>query len=339
MSTSSITPGVPAATTTGKAGPKNPGTQRLDNWFTEPVLTFGALVLFAIYVTWRALQGFVDANHYYLTANHRTYLEQLGYLFTQNGAHYVSPFAAPDLSPILLPLISPVNHWIQDLTGWKWLVFSPALWLLWAPGGFRLTCYFYRRAYYRSFFSAPAACAVNTQATPTAPVLGCVLGKGSDYKGERSFPMILVNLHRYFFYVAALFIVIHTVDAFISYFFQGQAVVEAGKTVGHQYQVGVGLGSIMITLDAVFLALYTFSCHSYRHLLGGMLDSFSAWGIIGKLRHHAWQRQSILNEHHMFFAWLSMGWVVLVDFYIWQLAQGNLTDPRFTLPFTFTLPI
>lgn len=329
---------VVSGNTGGKAGPKNPGTQRLDNWTSEPYLTFGAIVLFAIYVTWRAFAGFHDANGTFLTEHHHDYLANLGYLFTGDGAHYVSPFAAPDLSPVLAPIISPLNALIRNLTGWNWFVFSPALWLLWAPGGFRLTCYFYRRAYYRSFFSAPAACAVNTQATPTAPVLGCVLGKGSSYSGERKFPMVLVNLHRYFFYVAALFIVLHTVDAVISYFFQGAPVMDAGKVVGHQYTFGVSVASILITLDAIFLALYTFSCHSYRHLLGGILDSFTNWGIIGKLRHHAWVRQSALNEHHMFFAWLSMGWVLLVDFYIWQLAAGNLPHWKVLTPITFPLP-
>ncbi len=46
-----------------------------------------------------------------------------------------------------------------------------------------LTCYYYRKAYYRSFWLAPAACAVRD-------------AHGS-YSGETRFPLILQNLHRY----------------------------------------------------------------------------------------------------------------------------------------------
>ena len=54
--------------------------------------------------------------------------------------------------------------------------------------GFRLTCYYYRKAYYRSFWLSPPACAV---AEPH-----------SRYSGETRFPFNLQNLHRYALYLA-----------------------------------------------------------------------------------------------------------------------------------------
>lgn len=323
----------------GKAGPKNPGTQREDNWWVEPTLIFVGLTSFLIYGTYRALQGFVDPTVFegpggtFLTENHHDYLTALGYAFYGNGAHYVSPLGSPDLSPLLAPIIGPITQLLKNLTGWEWFVLSPAMWILWVPGGFRLTCYYYRKAYYRSFFSAPSACAVNQPVAPTAPFLGWLLGKGSNYRGESVFPIIVQNFHRYFFYVSALFILILSLDAVISYFFQGAAVTGVdGKVTGHLYHFGISVGSLVLTLNALLLGLYTFSCHSWRHILGGMLDSFSACGAVGKMRHHAWQRQTILNEHHMLFAWISLVWVGFTDFYIWQLAQGNWQDmPLFHL--------
>src|SRR5262245_26093185 len=42
----------------------------------------------------------------------------------------------------------------------NWWPFSPAFLTIWAPLGFRVTCYYVRRVYYRSFFWDPPACAV-----------------------------------------------------------------------------------------------------------------------------------------------------------------------------------
>ena len=72
----------------------------------------------------------------------------------------------------------------------SWWGLSPALLILIFPLGFRLTCYYYRKAYYRGFWASPPACAV---AEPHA-----------KYTGETRFPLILQNIHRYFFYFAVL---------------------------------------------------------------------------------------------------------------------------------------
>ena len=122
---------------------------------------------FVVYATWAAFQG----EHY-------------------TFGPYLSPFYSPELfgdSP---------HAWFGPKPAW-WpglLPFSPALLILWAPGGFRLTCYYYRGAYYKAFWADPPACAVGEPR--------------KSYRGERSFPLILQNVHRYFLYLALLFLVV-----------------------------------------------------------------------------------------------------------------------------------
>ena len=86
----------------------------------------------------------------------------------------------PYLSPFYSPLIDASHHW------WR---FSPALLILAFPLGFRVTCYYYRKAYYRAFFLDPPGCAVGEPAH-------------RNYRGETGFPFVLQNLHRYFLYGA-----------------------------------------------------------------------------------------------------------------------------------------
>jgi hypothetical protein len=69
--------------------------------------------------------------------------------------------------------------------------------------GFRATCYYYRKACYRSFWLSPPACAV-----PDGH---------RRYTGERHFPLILQNSHRYFFYLASLLLLINTFDAVMAF--------------------------------------------------------------------------------------------------------------------------
>jgi len=81
---------------------------------------------------------------------------------------------------IFLPFYSPLID-----QGHRWWKFSPALLILAGPLGFRTTCYYYRKAYYRAFFLDPPACAVGESSK-------------RNYKGETAFPFILQNIHRYF---------------------------------------------------------------------------------------------------------------------------------------------
>jgi hypothetical protein len=238
-------------------------TFRRDSWFTEVLPVIIVFGGFGIYATLRAMEG----------------------------AHYEW---GPYLSPFYSPLIDPEHHWLP-----KW--FSPAMLILGAPLGFRTTCYYYRKAYYRAFFMSPPSCAVT--------------GRGAgNYSGERKFPFILQNLHRYFLYLALIFIVILWYDAIKAFFFQDG--------------FGIGLGSIIMVVNVVLLTLYTFSCHSLRHLVGGKLDCFSC-AVAGGPRYQAWKGVSSLNERHMQFAWASLLSVGLCDLYITLVSRGYITDLRF----------
>ena len=202
------------------------------------------------------------------------------------GAYYEW---GPYLSPFYSPLIKP-----------RWWPFSPAILILGGPLGFRATCYYYRKAYYRSFFLDPPACAVGEF-------------RPHKYRGETAFPLILQNLHRYFLYVALIFLIILWYDAIRAFWFEG----------GFR----IGVGSIVLLTNIILLSLYTFSCHSLRHIVGGKLDCFSC-AAFGGQRHAAWRGTSFLNERHMLFAWLSLFSVGLSDLYVRLVATGAIRDLR-----------
>ena len=194
--------------------------------------------------------------------------------------NYLSPFYSPVFKP-------------------GWWPLSSALLILGVPMGFRTTCYYYRKAYYRAFFADPMACAVGEPR--------------SSYRGETKFPFILQNAHRYFLYLAIIFIFILWSDVVRAYIFDGR--------------FGVGLGSLVLTVSITLLTLYTFSCHSLRHLVGGGLDCFSC-AVAGGPRRQAHGVVSVLNEHHMGWAWWSLLFVCVADFYIRMCSMGVFHDPR-----------
>jgi hypothetical protein len=107
-------------------------------------------------------------------------------------------------------------------------------------------------------------------------------------------------------------------DAFAAFYFRGRLGAD---------EFGVGFGSLMMLANVVLLTLYTFSCHSLRHLAGGKLDCFSC-SSFGPPRHTAWSKLSFLNERHMLFAWMSLFSVGLTDFYIRCLASGLFKELR-----------
>ena len=236
------------------------GTERRDAWWAEIIPIILVLGGFGVYATLRAFEG----------------------------AHYEW---GPYLSPFYSPLIDASHRW------WK---FSPALLILGGPLGFRATCYYYRKAYYRAFFLDPPSCAVNDRGH-------------KSYRGETAFPLILQNVHRYFFYLALVFL------GFLWY-----DVVNATSFNGH---FGIGMGTLVMLANVVLLTLYTFSCHSLRHLAGGKVDCFSCVSF-GRARHAGWRGLTFLNERHMLWAWLSLFSVGLTDFYIRCLATGAITDIR-----------
>lgn len=237
-------------------------TFRRDTWWTEILPIIVVMGGFGVYATLRALEG----------------------------AHYEW---GPYLSPFYSPLIDPEHRWLP-----LWL--SPALIILGVPLGFRTTCYYYRKAYYRAFFLTPPSCAVTGRSA-------------GRYSGERKFPFILQNVHRYFLYFSVIFIVVLWYDALKAFFFSNG--------------FGVGVGSLVMLANVVLLTLYTFSCHSLRHLVGGKLDCFSC-EVAGGTRYKAWRGVSVLNERHMLWAWMSLFSVGLCDLYITLVARGIITDFR-----------
>ena len=178
------------------------------------------------YSTWAAFQG----EHYAF-------------------GNYLSPMYSPEIfgdSPHAL--FGPRPGW------WPaWLPFSPAFLILWAPAGFRLTCYYYRGAYYKAFWADPPSCAVGEPR--------------NAFRGENSFPLILQNAHRYFLYLALGFIVFLSYDVWNALWFEDAA---GGASFG------VGVGTLVLALNVGLLGGYTFSCHSLRHLVGGRRDCISA---------------------------------------------------------------
>jgi hypothetical protein len=235
-------------------------TQRRDAWWTEGIPVIILLGGFGLYATFRAFEG----------------------------AYYWSD---PYLSPFYSPLIDASHRW------WPW---SPALLILLFPLGFRVTCYYYRKAYYRAFLLDPPACAVGERAH-------------RNYRGETSFPFILQNIHRYFLYGAVVFLIFLWADAVRAFWYQGHFFI--------------GVGTLVLLVNIIFLTLYLFSCHSLRHLVGGKLDCFSCTAF-NKSRHGAWKKASWLNEHHMLFAWISLITVGFADFYVRMVASHMITDFR-----------
>ena len=111
------------------------------------------------------------------------------------------------------------------------------------------------------------------------------------------------------FYLAAMFIVILSYDAWLAMWFT--------DTTGKEH-FGIGVGTIVMAVNAVFLGLYTFGCHSLRHLIGGFLDSKSKAPTCAK----AYNCVSCLNTRHMMWAWISLFWVGFTDVYIRLCATG-----------------
>src|SRR5213080_1948908 len=134
---------------------------------------------------------------------------------------------------------------------------------------------------------------------------------------QTRFPFILQNLHRYFLYVAVVFLIILWYDAIAAFWFASPG--------GRHF--GVGVGSLVLLLNIVLLSSYTLSCHSLRHIVGGNVDCFSCV-VAGGPRHGAWRGVSFLNERHMLFAWLSLFSVGLADLYVRLVASGAITDLR-----------
>jgi hypothetical protein len=249
---------------------------RTDNWWVLPATVVLVLGSFIVYSTWAALQN----AHYW-------------------APPYLSPFYSPCLSAKCLHVT--FGYGLPDIQLPIVGVLSPAFLILWGPGLFRLTCYYYRKAYYRSFWLSPPACAVREPHT--------------RYTGEARFPLVLQNYHRYLWYVAVIFIALLTWDAILAFRF---------PRPGGGAQFGIGVGTLVMWANVILLAGYTFSCHSCRHVCGGHVDAFSK----APTRYSLWRVITRLNERHPMFAWLSLFSVGLTDLYIRLVSMGVIRDLR-----------
>ena len=245
-------------------------TLRQDRWWLAPLVTFVVFTAFVVYATWRAFSG----EFYY-------------------SKPYLSPFYSPCMGAQCVEGSADFGR------PFDWFPYSPALIILVIPLGFRMTCYYYRKAYYRAFWLSPPACAV---AEPH--------GK---YTGERRFPLILQNAHRWALIASAVIALVLTYDVVLAF-------RDPDGEWGH-----MGLGTLVLAANATFIWLYTLSCHSCRHLIGGRLRHFSKHPV----RYRMWTWVSRLNARHAAYAWISLFSVAIVDLYVYLLATGTIDDVRF----------
>ena len=248
-----------------KMSPTTAGGGRQDAWWVEPLIVVVVLGSFGVYSFWAAIQ---NANYY----------------VDPSLSPFYSPCIAANCAQVQLPIIG------------SWWNISPAFLILGIPLGFRATCYYYRKSYYRAFFWSPPACMI-----PDAR---------SSYRGEIRFPFVLQNIHRYFFWLSAIVVAFLWWDAIMAFRFP------AG--------FGIGLGTLVLVANAALLSLYTLSCHSCRHLRGGYLDAFKR----APTRYRLWRIVSRLNERHALYAWISLFGVALADAYVRLVASGIIVDPR-----------
>ena len=260
--------------------------ERSDKWWIEPLWTGLGFLCFTIYTTWAMFQ----ANNYWWSNGHGGF------------GGYLSPFYSPLI--FVKEAVSggaPIDHaWFGSWPSWwpKLIPASPAILILAGPLSFRMTCYYYRKFYYRAYFMSPPGCSVKGI-------------RNKKYKGETAL-LIFQNLHRFTLYLAIAIIFILSYDAILSFFQNGI--------------FGVGVGTLILTINPILLAGYTFGCHAFRHLTGGNKDCFTCPNGKPTFRYKVWKGVSWLNGRHMMWAWISMIWVAFTDIYIRMVASGQWID-------------
>ncbi|MGE0431859.1 MAG: succinate dehydrogenase [Planctomycetota bacterium] len=273
-------------------------TNRTDKWWVGPLATALGLGAFVIYSTFAGAIG----NYYWFDGTvDNDGMQHQGY------GGYLSPM----YSPILISNagkgphykgVAPVSHSWFNTNEWpsfwpEWIApFTPAVLILIFPLSFRATCYYYRKAYYRAFFATPPGCAVGPLPQ-------------KKFNGETKL-LIFQNLHRYAMYAALAFLVILAYDAYQGFWRDGR--------------FGVGVGSLVLTVNVCLLSSYTFGCHSFRHLIGGRKNCFSCVG--GPLALASWKKASWFNKRHQLFAWCSLIWVGFTDLYVRLCSMGVIHD-------------
>lgn len=249
-------------------------TNRIDKWWVGPTATFAGLSMWLLYYSWAAFQGAFWAAGPYLSPFYLT---------------YTHPDSVSDTNPAWALW----GYWPE----WWPAMIAPALIIGFAPGAFRVTCYYYRKAYYRAFFGTPPGCAVGPHQV-------------SNYRGESGL-LLFQNLHRYTLYIAIALLPVLYFEAAQAFFWDGS--------------FGIGIGSVLLVVNSVLLTCYTLGCHAWRHLIGGKLNCFSCDGV-SEARHGAWSFTTWLNIRHMRFAWLSLYWILFSDIYIRAVSMGFIPD-------------
>ena len=89
---------------------------------------------------------------------------------------------------------------------------------------------------------------------------------------------------------------------------------------------GIGIGSLVMLVN--ILLLTTYSSRAIRCAPGGRKTGLLLLRHAGVASQSAWRGVTKLNEHHMFWAWVSMISVGLTDLYIRLVASGALKDIR-----------
>src|ERR1043165_10236072 len=149
-------------------------TQRRDTWWVQPMAMAAAFIVFIIYATFRGLIN-------------RDFQFGHGTAVYPESAYFLSPFYSPLLG---------MPEWMP-----KWI--APAIFVMWMPAGFRLTCYYGRKAYYRALFLDPPGCAVAEYCT-------------KNYRGELVF-WAFDNIRLYFLCLALGLVcmhIYHVIEAF-----------------------------------------------------------------------------------------------------------------------------
>ena len=217
-----------------------------------PTFVVVALSLFALYAAWVVL-FFKDGR----------------------SGPYLSPFNSPEFRVTVAGFAIPTG-----------------IWIFWIPLAFRATCYYYRKAIFRSYLWHPRSCAAQEPSRGT-------------YQGETRF-FVFNNLHRFAFYVTALQVAVLWFDAIVAF--------------THNGAFHFGLGNVLMLVNVACLSGYTFGCHAFRHMAGGGLDCFSCH----RARYQLWKGVTVLNVRHDSWAWVSMFTVWGVDLYIRLLQVGIL---------------
>ena len=247
-------------------------TDRIDRWWSQPLVIGIGLNLALLYTFWRL------------------FIHDSGISYQLEGSVVMSPIFSPNILEWDLFGLSSWNHptWV-----------NAAILILWIPFGFRGTCYYMRRVYYRTFFASPVACWVDEPE----------ISKKIGYQGEKRL-FIFNNLHRYFLYAAMTILVIKWWDV--------------THTMTFDEGLGVSIGTFVMGIEAFLLTMYVTSCHALRHLAGGVLDRWTTG--IGKIRGKVFGKLSIANRSHGFWFWTSLVFVFLGDLWVLAVSEGYVSD-------------